>query len=346
MSDKKTKPILTITSENTVLFDDKIPQLPDFKSEDWYRVLQDIDKPILLWQIDKKDGSRATSEVNQALKLVTAFAGVHNPDLLKQLLDYWTLRRDRLIKQLEDQNIGRTTLIGVDKANQILAYERAIWIAINKYIQNCNKLYDISLAKDYPAAQKKHISISNLPQVAQDFQPNYGLVVLNQYCEDILDRTYSERIKIDDNRVAAILNESNIIIDGLCPTIDWKDISFVFIRKEEIEFRFQGKLLILHPDYENGLKSKDRKLTAECRTLWAFALARGVITKHTRKIIRDVRVTQKNVSRLRKWLKTLTGQQSNPIKYNMVDGYKCQFSVQQVVYTVESDGTLTDRFVS
>ena len=51
-----------------------------------------------------------------------------------------------------------------------------------------------------------------------------------------------------------------------------------------------------------------------------------------------VNVNQKNVSQLRTWLKDFTGRSDNPIKYNQVEGYVCQFNIQQCIYHMTPQG--------
>ena len=57
-----------------------------------------------------------------------------------------------------------------------------------------------------------------------------------------------------------------------------------------------------------------------------------------RRRVHKVNVNQKNVSRLRNWLKELTGRGDNPIKYNRVEGYVCQFNIQQNIYHMTPEG--------
>ena len=69
-----------------------------------------------------------------------------------------------------------------------------------------------------------------------------------------------------------------------------------------------------------------------------FALARGQITTALRRRVHGINVNQKNVSRLRTWLKELTGRSDNPIKYTQVEGYVCQFNIQQTIYHLTPEG--------
>ena len=114
---------------------DKMPVLDDYTVTDRYRAIQDIDKPKL--NVTEEDSMH--TPINEALKLEFVFKGHHSPHILEQLVTYWSKQRDKLIKRLEEQNINTTTLIGIDTANDILKYERAIWISISKYIQHQNQ---------------------------------------------------------------------------------------------------------------------------------------------------------------------------------------------------------------
>ena len=74
------------------------------------------------------------------------------------------------------------------------------------------------------------------------------------------------------------------------------------------------------------------------KTLMNFAIARGQITTAMRRRVHKVNVNQKNVSQLRTWLKELTGRSDNPIKYTQVEGYVCQFNIQQNIYHMTPEG--------
>ena len=52
-------------------------------------------------------------------------------------------------------------------------------------------------------------------------------------------------------------------------------------------------------------------------------------------------LTKTNISRFRKWLKEYTGKKDNPIIYSKVQGYVCQFHIQQTFYEKDSQGRLT-----
>ena len=318
-----------------------MPTVPDFKDSDWYKTLQDIDKPKLKYSHQKEDAKLMTP-YHMEMKLENVFCGYDSPFILEQLLKYWTEQRDKLVKQMEDQNIGATTLIGIDKANKILEYERACWIAINKYLQNKNVFEVLCEKKDppYPLSNKNFLHLADLPQEAREFELHYGLDVLRQYCGDILDRTYHDRISISDNAVAAMLNDKGIDIDGKSPTTQWNDMALVFTETNHIEFTYDDKMEIIIPSQKTGLKTAEGKYNEEYNSLLKFAIAKGTITKSICRRIHQIFITQKNVSNLRIWLRELTGRNDNPITYSKVTGWVCQFSINQNVHKISTDGNL------
>ena len=315
---------------------DRMPVLDDYTGTDWYRAIQDIDKPKL--NVTEEDSMH--TPINEALKLEFVFKGHHSPHILEQLVTYWIKQRDKLIKRLKDQNINTTTLIGIDTANDILKYERAIWISISKYIQHQNqfKILCESQKPTYPMTDYLTLKLNDLPKSVANFEPYYGLDVLKNYCADILDRTFHDRIDISDDAVAAILNDKGIKMDGACPTTKWKDISFLFTDPNHIEFNHDDRMEIIIASNRTGLKTKDGKYNEIHKTLMNFAIARGQITTAMRRRVHKVNINQKNVSRLRNWLKELTGRGDNPIKYNRVEGYVCQFNIQQTIYHLTPEG--------
>ena len=319
----------------------RMPTIPDFKDSDWYKILQDIDKPKLKYSHQKEEAKLMTP-YHMEIKLENVFCGFDSPFILEQLLKYWTEQRDKLVKQMEDQNIGATTLIGIDKANKILKYERACWIAINKYLQNQNVFEVLCEKQDppYPLSNEKFLHLADLPQEAREFEPYYGLDVLRQYCEDMLDRTYHDRISISDNAVAAMLNDKGIDIDGKSPTTQWKDMALVFTETNHIEFTYDDRMEIIIPSQKTGLKTAEGKYNEEYNSLLKFAIAKGTITKSIRRRIHQIFVTQKNVSNLRTWLRELTGRNDNPITYSKATGWVCQFSINQNVHKISTAGNL------
>jgi len=315
---------------------DRMPVLDDYTGTDWYRAIQDIDKPKL--NVTEEDSMH--TPINEALKLEFVFKGHHSPHILEQLVTYWIKQRDKLIKRLKEQNINTATLIGIDTANDILKYERAIWISISKYIQHQNqfKILCESQKPTYPMTDYLTLKLNDLPKSAANFEPYYGFDVLKNYCADILDRTFHDYIDISDDAVAAILNDKGIKMDGACPTTQWKDISFLFTDLNHIEFTHDDRMEIIIPSYRAGLRTKDGKYSEVHNTLMKFAIARGQITTAMRRRVHKVNVNQKNVSRLRTWLKEFTGRSDNPIKYKRVEGYVCQFNIQQNIYHMTPEG--------
>ena len=315
---------------------DRMPVLDDYTGTDWYRAIQDIDKPKL--NVTEEDSMH--TPINEALKLEFVFKGHHSPHILEQLVTYWIKQRDKLIKRLKEQNINTTTLIGIDTANDILKYERAIWISISKYIQHQNqfKILCESQKPTYPMTDYLTLKLNDLPKSAANFEPYYGFDVLKNYCADILDRTFHDNIDISDDAVAAILNDKGIKMDGACPTTKWNDISFLFTDPNHIEFTHDDRMEIIIASDRTGLRTKDGKYSEVHSTLMKFAIARGQITTAMRRRVHKVNVNQKNVSRLRSWLKELTGRSDNPIKYTQVEGYVCQFNIQQNIYHMTPEG--------
>ncbi len=316
---------------------DKMPELDDFTGSDWFGVLKDIDKAKMRYELEPDD---LLTPFHQKLKLETVFRGYSSPEILDQLLTYWTKQRDKLVKRLERVNFSTTTLIGVDTANKILAYERAIWIAINKYIQHQKLFKTMCENQDppYPMSKMVYDDWKDLPESASHFEPHYGFDILKNYCADILDRTFHDNIDISDDAVAAILNDKGIKMDGACPTTQWKNMSFLFTDPNHIEFTHEDRMEIIIASDRTGLRTKDGKYNEVHKTLMNFAIARGQITTAMRRRVRKINVNQKNVSRLRMWLKELTGRSDNPIKYTRVQGYVCQFNIQQAIYHLTPEG--------
>ena len=344
MSKKINLDDIKITEDGLVfvgVVETRMPTVPDFKDSDWYKILQDIDKPKLKYSHQKEDAKLMTL-YHMEMKLENVFCGYNSPFILEQLLKYWTKQRDKLVKQMEALNIGATTLIGIDKANKILEYERACWIAINKYLQNQNVFKMLCEKQDppYPLSKEKFLHLADLPKEASEFEPYYGLHILRQYCKDILDRTYHNCTSISDNAVAAMLNNKGIDIDGKSPTTKWKDMEFVFTEPNHIEFTFDDKIEIIIPSQKTGLKNSEGKYNEEYNCLLKFAIAKGTITKSIHRRVRQIFVTQKNVSNLRTWLRELTGRNDNPITYSKTTGWVCQFSIHQNVHQISTDGNL------
>ena len=84
---------------------DKMPELDDYTGTDWYKVLEDIDKPVL----NVSEGDSHHTPFSEALKLEFIFNGFNSPYMLEQLVAYWIKQRDKLIKRLKEQNINTTT---------------------------------------------------------------------------------------------------------------------------------------------------------------------------------------------------------------------------------------------
>jgi hypothetical protein len=115
-----------------------------------------------------------------------------------------------------------------------------------------------------------------------------------------------------------MLNDKGIDIDGKSPTTQWKDMAFVFTEPNHIEFTYDNRIEIIIPSQKTGLKTAEGKYNEEYNSLLKFAIAKGTITKSIHKRVRQISVTQKNVSSLRTWLRELTGRNDNPITYSKV----------------------------
>ena len=97
---------------------------------------------------------------------------------------------------------------------------------------------------------------------------------------------------------------------------------------------------IIIPSQKTGLKTADGEYNEEYSSLLKFAIAKGTITKGIQRRVREIFVTQKNVSNLRTWLRELTGRNDNPITYSKTTGWVCQFSIHQNVHQISTDGNL------
>ena len=62
---------------------DKMPVLDDYTGTDWYKAIQDIDKPKL--NVTEEDSMH--TPFSEALKLEFVFKGHHSPHILEQLVN-------------------------------------------------------------------------------------------------------------------------------------------------------------------------------------------------------------------------------------------------------------------
>ena len=60
---------------------DRMPELDDSTCTDWYKVLEDIDKPKL--NVTEEDSMH--TPINEALKLEFVFKGHHSPHILENI---------------------------------------------------------------------------------------------------------------------------------------------------------------------------------------------------------------------------------------------------------------------
>ena len=158
MSKKKIPVKLVVDSkhpEKGGLFDEdgnKVPDdpsLPEYEGSDWFRLISDMDKPLIVQeetevlQLKLADEKRKAYWQNEILH--RSFSGIHDPTAVAQLVEYWTRKRDEIIKRMVEGKINSNSIKGVKLSTEIIKYDRASIIAIKKYQQHrkdLKKLYD------------------------------------------------------------------------------------------------------------------------------------------------------------------------------------------------------------
>lgn len=344
MSKKKIPVKLVVDSkhpEKGGLFDEDgnkvpdAPSLPEYKGSDWFRLISDMDKPLIVQEETEVLQLKLADEKRKAYWqkefLHRSFSGIHDPTAVAQLVEYWTRKRDELIKRMVEGKINSNSIKGVKLSTEIIKYDRASFIAIKKYQQHrkdLKKLYDVD---EY----ERFWGDFDTPKIFDEFAPYFGWPILKKITGGILEHGHRDRISLKD--ITEILNKQfGEVIIGRCPTTAWRDISIVVLKADLIEIRYGGIVDILTPDIENKLINSSHEGTEAYNAMIHFAINNGYLH------LEDVKdLTKTNISRFRKWLKEYTGKKDNPIIYSKVQGYVCQFHIQQTFYKKDSQGRLT-----
>ena len=185
------------------------------KYEDWFECLLLV-KPRLDIVKDAQDPGfdlRNIDEYDVYLKEMlndTSFEK-YGTDFLEQALEYWLEERDKLIIEFIDGKMDcLDNLKSINFAKEILYYDRAIKITIDKFLESPNKNRGIG-----KKIRKPHrLLLKDLPKPAIEWAPHFGMKVLSKFCEDLTPA-------VSDNYVReCFLKEKD---DETAPAIKIKD---------------------------------------------------------------------------------------------------------------------------
>ena len=298
-----------------------IPNIPDnYLKSDWYKILKNIDKHIFEKPKDKTD-----NDWFQAYILESCFSGLHDNRYLEQLVTYWVDKRNEIVKKMEKGNWSRKSITGLKLCKSIIEYDRACFIAIKKYLQH-RKLY-VELAEKENADYFKGENYG-LPSIAKRYEPHFGFPVINKVMGDLLTTDESERVQLDTAELSKILAEDATQVKvARCPNTPWKEISIIAISTKEFHVIYRGIKDIAKPNRKNKLMNQSNEYSDECKSLVIFAMHNGIVKSN--------KITKKDVSRYRDWLREYTGREDNPIKYIKDQGYVTQFKTEYPHYSIK-----------
>ena len=97
----------------------------------------------------------------------------YGTDFLEQAVEYWVEERDKIAVELKDAEMDNPKSINL--ATEILYYDRAIKISIDKYLKNANR----NREKD------KRVLHKDLPKPVVNWIPHFGVDALSRFCEDL-----------------------------------------------------------------------------------------------------------------------------------------------------------------
>jgi len=97
----------------------------------------------------------------------------YGTDFLEQAVEYWVEERDKIAVELKDAEMDNPKSINL--ATEILYYDRAIKISIDKYLKNANR----NREKD------KRVMHKDLPKPVVNWIPHFGVDALSRFCEDL-----------------------------------------------------------------------------------------------------------------------------------------------------------------
>jgi hypothetical protein len=290
-----------------------IPYIPDdYLKSDWYMILEDIDKHIFEKPKDKTD-----NDWFQAYILESCFSGIYDNRYLEQLLTYWVDKRNEIVKKMEKGNWSRKSVTGLKLCKGIIKYDRACFIAIKKYLEHRKLWVELAKQENCPMFDGNY----NLPSIAKRFEPHFGFPAMKKVMGDLLTSGRSERIQLDSVDLSKILAEDDTKVKvARCPNTPWKEIAVIVISAKEFHIMYRGITDIIKPHRDNKLMNHSNDYSEECKALVICAMHNGIIKSN--------KITKKNISRYRDWLREYTGREDNPIKYTKVQGYVTEFKTE------------------
>ena len=155
---------------------------PDIKYEDWFECLMLVKPRLIIVEPPQEDDDtplridvRGLENYDTFLKEM--FEGIsvekYGTDFLEQAVEYWVEERDKIAVELKDAEMNNPKSINL--ATEILYYDRAIKISIDKYLKNANR----NREKD------KRVLHKDLPKPVVNWIPHFGVDALSRFCEDL-----------------------------------------------------------------------------------------------------------------------------------------------------------------
>ena len=297
-----------------------IPWIPDdYLKSDWYKILEDIDKHIF-----EKPKDRTDNDWFQSMVLQDCFSGIHDNRYLENLVTYWVNKRDEIVKKMEKGNWSRKSVTGLKMCEDIIKYDRACLIAIKKYIEHRKLWVELGKKENYPTFDGNF----DLPSIAKRYEPHFGFPAMKKVMGDLLTNDRSEHIKLDSTDLSKILIADDTKVKvARCPNTPWKDISVIVISANEFHIMFREITDIIKPRRDNKLLNLQNEYSEECTALVTFAMHNGIVKSN--------KITKKNVSRYRDWLREYTGREDSPIQYTKVQGYATKFKTEYPNFNIK-----------
>ena len=161
------------------------------KFDDWFECILIVPPEILIVHLpqDENSGPTASDTGDDTwLYLIFLFsddkniygANLDREDIFQQAIEYWLQEKDKLI--LELKKFGKDYLRGPNSINivkNILYYDRAIKLTIEKYLEYQNQLRNKS-------GIKKRMTVSDLPKPVMDWIPQFDAEILERFCKELV----------------------------------------------------------------------------------------------------------------------------------------------------------------
>jgi len=152
------------------------------KYEDWFECLMLVKPRLIIVEPPQEDDDtplridvRGLENYDTFLKEM--FEGIsvekYGTDFLEQAVEYWVEERDKIAVELKDAEMDNPKSINL--ATEILYYDRAIKISIDKYLKNANR----NREKD------KRVLHKDLPKPVVNWIPHFDMVVLSKFCKKL-----------------------------------------------------------------------------------------------------------------------------------------------------------------